>query len=113
MQFKNNTLMTMVIIVWTVLCLGIGMGGAEAIDLFKGSPKTQTGSAPPPAPSMSAAPASFSDLAKKASPSVVNISVVKKAEGMGESPQPFGSDDPFRDFFDRFFRDQMPVPVTV
>ena len=108
MQFKNNTLMTMVIIVWTVLCLGIGMGGAEAIDLFKGSPKTQTGSAPPPAPSMSAAPASFSDLAKKASPSVVNISVVKKAEGMGESPQPFGSDDPFRDFFDRFFRDQMP-----
>ena len=35
MQFKNNTLMIMVIIVWTVLCLGIGLGAAEAIDLFK------------------------------------------------------------------------------
>ena len=108
MQFKNNTLMIMVIIVWTLLCLGIGWGGAEAIDLFKGLPQTQTGSALPPTHSMPAAPASFAELAKKASPSVVNISVVKKAEGMGDGPQPFGSDDPFRDFFDRFFRDQMP-----
>ena len=108
MQLKKNTLMIMVIFVWTVLCLGIGLGASEAIDLVKGLPRTQTGSASPSAPSMAVAPASFAELAKKASPSVVNISVVKKAEGMGESSQPFGSDDPFRDFFDRFFGDQMP-----
>jgi serine protease Do len=110
MQFKNNTLMVTVIIVWTVVCLGIGLGAAEAIDLFKELPRAQaqTTSASPPAPSKSAAPASFAELAKKASPSVVNISVVKKVEGMREVPLPFGPNDPFKDFFDRFFGDQMP-----
>jgi serine protease Do len=39
---------------------------------------------------------------------VVNISVVKKVEGMREVPLPFGPNDPFKDFFDRFFGDQMP-----
>ena len=51
---------------------------------------------------------SFSPLVKKASPSVVNISVVKKIEGREQTPSPFGPNDPFRDFFDRFFGDQMP-----
>ena len=53
-------------------------------------------------------PASFSELAKKASPSVVNISTVKNVRGSGVMPMPFGQGDPFRDFFERFFRDQMP-----
>jgi serine protease Do len=108
MHIKSKTLTRMVIIVWTVFCLSIGFGGAEAVDLFKGPQQVQAGSAPAPAPSMPGAPMSFSDLAKKASPSVVNISVVKKVEGMGKVPLPFGPDDPFRDFFDRYFGDQMP-----
>ncbi|MBN2032255.1 MAG: DegQ family serine endoprotease [Deltaproteobacteria bacterium] len=53
-------------------------------------------------------PASFAELAKKASPSVVNISTVKTVKGGGIMPMPFGQGDPFRDFFERFFRDQMP-----
>jgi serine protease Do len=55
-------------------------------------------------------PASFAELVKKASPSVVNISTVKVIKGGEErGPMtPFGPQDPFRDFFDRFFRDQMP-----
>ena len=53
-------------------------------------------------------PASFTELAKKASPSVVNISTVKTVRGRGLMPMPFGQGDPFRDFFERFFRDQMP-----
>ena len=108
MHIKKDTVMIMVIIAWTVLCLGIGLGAAEAIDLVKGPPHTQTGGAPSPISSMPAAPASFSELAKKASPSVVNISVVKTAEGMGEAPLQFGPGDPFKDFFDRYFGDQMP-----
>ena len=55
-------------------------------------------------------PGSFAELVKKASPSVVNISTVKVIKG-GEEREPmtpFGPQDPFRDFFDRFFRDQMP-----
>ena len=57
-------------------------------------------------------PESFSALAETASASVVNISAVKVVEskGWGQVPfgGPFGPDDPFRDFFDRFFKDQMP-----
>ena len=56
------------------------------------------------------APPSFVELVKEASPSVVNISTVKVIKG-GEEREPmtpFGPQDPFRDFFDRFFRDQMP-----
>ena len=53
-------------------------------------------------------PGSFSDLVKKASPSVVNISVVKVVKGGGRAPLPFGPEDPLRDFFERFFGDQMP-----
>ena len=59
------------------------------------------------------APGSFSNLVKKARPSVVNISTVKIIKGQMRSPgMPFGGpsdpNDPLRDFFDRFFRDQMP-----
>jgi serine protease Do len=54
-------------------------------------------------------PGSFSDLAKKASPSVVNISTVKVVKGGArQMPLPFGPNDPFKDFFDRFFRDMVP-----
>ena len=62
----------------------------------------------------STAPESFSKLVKKARSSVVNISTVKVIKGRGLTPmpfqggKPFGHDDPFKDFFDRFFRDQIP-----
>ncbi len=58
------------------------------------------------------APPSFSGLVKKAKDSVVNISTVKVIKGHRGIPfpfhGPFGQDDPFREFFERFFRDHMP-----
>ncbi len=58
---------------------------------------------------MSGSPGSFSQLVKKVTPSVVNISTVRVVKG---HPYPFGSpydsNDPFRDFFERFFPYQMP-----
>jgi len=58
------------------------------------------------------APGSFSELAKRVRPSVVNISTVKTVKGRGGTPfhfrRPFGPDDPFKDFFDRFFGDRLP-----
>lgn len=58
---------------------------------------------------VSSAPGSFAPLAEKASPSVVNISTVKVIKSQGVQPQvPFGPDDPFKDFFERFFGGQMP-----
>ncbi len=61
-------------------------------------------------PLAQATPGSFTELVKEARPSVVNISTVKVIKGGGEREPltPFGPQDPFRDFFDRFFKDQMP-----
>ncbi|MBW1916940.1 MAG: DegQ family serine endoprotease [Deltaproteobacteria bacterium] len=56
------------------------------------------------------APESFADLARQASPAVVNISTEKTHKGGGRvyeffGPSPFGREDPFRDFFEKFFGD--------
>ncbi|MFZ5453494.1 MAG: DegQ family serine endoprotease [Thermodesulfobacteriota bacterium] len=61
------------------------------------------------------APETFADLAQKASPAVVNISTEKKVktgrdhnrmrEFFGQRNSPFGPDDPFREFFEKFFGD--------
>ncbi|MBW1805896.1 MAG: DegQ family serine endoprotease [Deltaproteobacteria bacterium] len=51
---------------------------------------------------------SFSQLVKNASPSVVYISTVKTMKSGGQMPMPFGQNDQFRDFFDRYFRDRIP-----
>jgi serine protease Do len=53
-------------------------------------------------------PESFTDLAKMASPAVVNIRTVKTIKGGGRVYRhffnsPFGKQDPFNDFFDKFF----------
>jgi len=57
------------------------------------------------------APGSFSRLVKKARQSVVNISTVKIIKGIDRNFQfksPFGRNDPFNDFFEKFFKDQIP-----
>jgi serine protease Do len=86
-----------------LICLMAGFGAATVLDGVWGQ-NVHTGSALAAAP-----PSSFSDLAKKASPSVVNISAVKVVKaGTRQVPMPFGPNDPFKDFFDRFFKDMVP-----
>ena len=89
------------IIGWTLVCLIVGFTAATMLDPVT-APMAQTRTVLP------SAPGSFSQLAKSASPSVVNISTVKVIKGHGQSPSPFGPNDPFKEFFDRFFKDQMP-----
>ena len=53
----------------------------------------------------------FVQLAKKLAPVVVNISAtqaIKREQRSGQQPSPFGGDDPFNDFWRRFFGDQFP-----
>jgi serine protease Do len=52
----------------------------------------------------------FVNLAKKMRPIVVNISTTQVSEGRGsqEVPNPFGEEDPFNDFWRRFFGGPMP-----
>jgi serine protease Do len=108
METKNRYVRRAFIIMWTVICLAVGFGVATAVDVFTAPQAVQasgisSSSAVAPAP-----PMSFSPLVKKASPSVVNISVVKKIEGTEQNPSPSGPNDPFGDFFDRFFGNQIP-----
>jgi serine protease Do len=53
-------------------------------------------------------PGSFSELVKKAIPSVVNVSIVKTEQVTQQFTSPFGENDPFNDFFKRFYGDQLP-----
>ncbi|MDD2390609.1 MAG: DegQ family serine endoprotease [Desulfobacterales bacterium] len=53
-------------------------------------------------------PQTFSPLVKTASPSVVNISIVKTIKGTRMPSLPFAPDDPMRDFFEQFFGEQIP-----
>jgi len=60
---------------------------------------------------ISNSPGSFSELVKKAQGSVVNIytiTVVKQRFPNLQFRDPFGQNDPFNEFFERFFRDQVP-----
>lgn len=53
-------------------------------------------------------PGSFAELSKKASPSVVNIIAVKVMRTPDQGSSPSGMEDPMRDFFEKFFGQQMP-----
>jgi len=70
---------------------------------------TITECAAQPTSLLSSAPGSFAPLVKQVRQSVANISTVKIVKGGGLAFKgPFGPDDPFHDFFDRYFRDQIP-----
>ena len=88
-----------------ILCYLIAGVGAASFLYPISTSNAKTASSP------GAFPGSFSQLIKKAKPSVVNISTVRTIKGGRQAPhfgRPFGPNDPFSDFFDRFFRDQVP-----
>jgi len=89
------------VIGWIAIWLFAVFGMSDLMGLTSSSAAQSAGSASCP-------PVSFADLAKKAKNSVVNISTVKVIKGRGQTPIPFGPNDPFRDFFERFFKDQIP-----
>ncbi len=93
---KKTTLMGSI-----VICFVTVFGMSTLLGLIPNSAAQSPGSPP-------GVPVSFSELAKKAKNSVVNISTVKVMKGRGQTPMPFGPNDPSRDFFERFFRDQIP-----
>jgi serine protease Do len=101
MSRKRRILTKAALIGWVVICFVTVFGLSAIPGLIPMSPAQSAGSP-------SGVPASFADLAKKSKNSVVNISTVKVVKGRGQMPMPFGPNDPFRDFFDRFFRDQIP-----
>lgn len=91
------------------LVVGLGISGSldwlspsRAVNMMSesGNPEPRS---PGPLPD-------FVDLAKKMRPVVVNISTTQVSEGRGQQEfgNPFGEDDPFNDFWKRFFGGPMP-----
>jgi len=62
-----------------------------------------------PAPLSAAdAPASFSHLVRRAGPAVVNIIAIKRIKPASPGGSPYDLQEPYQDFFERFFRDRLP-----
>ena len=102
MDSKNIKGKSKFVILLALFFMIFGFGAISLIHTFS-SPEANASSV------YTGTPESFSNLAKETSPSVVNISTVKSIKaGRGQTPMPFGPNDPFRDFFDRFFGDQIP-----
>ena len=73
-----------------------------AVVLVMGSSKSIS------ARTLATAPESFAKLVKIANPSVVNISTVKIIKEEQDAPMSLGSNDPMKDFFERYFGGQIP-----
>ena len=94
---------------WRLLILVVALVSiAAGIFLAAGFDITQDTSALNPSATMMI-PANFTDIALAVSPAVVNIRTEKVVKGGGpvfrHFQNPFGEDDPFRDFFEKFFGD--------
>jgi serine protease Do len=101
----KTILLTLVLIVGLT---GAGFGVSQAV-----RQSNAVGSSEPPISQPIMVPATFSDLAEKVRPGVVNIQVVKKVKNIGLNPRnfqgfPFGDQDPFGDFFGPFSRGNPP-----
>jgi serine protease Do len=104
----NGKMKKTMIVIWSLALIGAGFMIATVIDPIS-KPQAQQSAASPSAPVATALqPMSFVDLAKKAKPAVVNISVEQTVKGPGNAPfrSPFNENDPFHDFFERFFNEQ-------
>jgi len=70
-----------------------------------GAPEIPAAQAGPASDGAIKTPMSFSDLAERVKPAVVNISTTKTFKGRGRQAMPFGQSPFGDDFFDRFFGD--------
>jgi serine protease Do len=102
------------VVLTALISLAVGLGISASLDwLAPGRAVNFMGDASTPESRTSAGLPDFVDLAKKVKPLVVNISTTQVSEGRG-SPQEFGSpfgggeEDPFNDFWRRFFGNPQP-----
>ncbi|HWP56303.1 MAG TPA: DegQ family serine endoprotease [Candidatus Acidoferrales bacterium] len=98
-----------VLAVVALVSLLMGLGVSATIDRWSTNEPVRlvgqaTGGAPSRPPATSQGLPDFVTLAKRLSPVVVNISTTQVSEGMSQTfPSPFGEDDPFAEFWRKFF----------
>jgi serine protease Do len=102
--------LTVVALVSLLIGLGISghldglTGGGRGLHLWG---ESQSAEVRPPTPEAQGLP-DFINLAKKMRPLVVNISTVQVSEGSQGFSSPFGEEDPFSEFWRRFFGGPIP-----
>ena len=106
----NRTALSLATLFLSALVVLVVEGGSSLEPLFAATP---TETAPPPVipKSLSRPLPSLVEIAQKAKEAVVNISISQKARarrGRQRRPTPFGGEDPFEEFFRRFFPDPPP-----
>jgi serine protease Do len=94
------------------LCVGVGVAIGTGIDHYLSSSALAQASNVPSVADKSAAAAQglpdFVSLVKKVGPVVVNVSTTQMRKAAEEFPTPFGGEDPFNDFWQRFFGGRIP-----
>jgi serine protease Do len=111
---KEKTVGMHAVVVVALISLLVGLGLSATVDRLStsepvqllgqmvGNPETK------PVPQFQGLP-DFVNLSKKLSPVVVNISSTQVSEGGGPNlPSPFGEEDPFGEFWKRFFGNPPP-----
>ena len=100
----------LLIVALVSLLIGVGMSGgldwfsgARLINLWGSTEATEV----QPAPAPQGLP-DFVTLARKLKPIVVNVSTTQVSEGGQRFESPFGEEDPFGEFWRRFFGGQPP-----
>jgi serine protease Do len=113
-QNQRITATTLTIIAATCFALGVGISSGS--HWITPSAAETLPTAPPavssPGTASPSTPGSFSQLAARLSPMVVNVKVVKveKVGSFPSLPQGEMPDGPFKEFFDRFFQDMPNMP---
>lgn len=106
-----------IVLAGLLLWKAVSLRATESVETNKAQAPPPALTSPAPATTRSADhPASFVDIAKKDSPAVVNISTTQKVQRRRRQPPfplpepgPFGEEDPFEEFFRRFFGERPPL----
>jgi serine protease Do len=102
-QSKNVSLIVIASLLSVLLGVGIGSGIEHFYSL---SPAAHAAGYSAPAPAQGLP--DFVSLVKKVGPAVVNISTTQIRKTAQDVPSPFGEEDPFNDFWQRFFGGRIP-----
>jgi serine protease Do len=96
------------LVVGGVLCIVAGVGISSGIERYQSGQRLAHAAERSAAAYQAQGIPNFAGLAKKAGPSVVNVSTTQVRKTAQQGPSPFGDQDPMGEFWERFFGGQVP-----
>ena len=105
---KQKTVGRRSLVVGGVLCIVAGVGISGGIERYQSGQRLAHAAERSAAAYQAQGIPNFAGLAKKAGPSVVNVSTTQVRKTAQQGPSPFGDQDPMGEFWERFFGGQVP-----